>query len=369
LYSCPNVRITKGLAKRNVGTPTSMRGPGAVPGLFATETAMDELAVALKMDPVQLRVLNEPTLDESKGIPFSSRHLLECYEVGREAFGWDRRNAEVGSMRQGDLVLGWGMATCAWIAERFPAEATVELRDDGTVRVACGTQDIGTGTYTMLAQIASERLGVPVDRIEVVLGDSALPPGPLNGGSMATASVVPAVFQAADEAIKKLYTAATAMKEGPITGRKSDELAYGEGRVSLNGTDSRKGATFAEILKGIGAKAVTGRGKAEGTFGAPPTVSRHSYGAQFVEVSWDPAIAQLRVPRIVTVIDAGRIVNPKTAANQIAGAAVMGIGMGLFEETLYDARSGAATNRNLADYVMAVNADTPKVDVRFLNHP
>lgn len=369
LYSCPNVSIMKGLAKRNIGNPTSMRGPGAVPGLFATETAMDELAVALKMDPLQLRILNEPKIDESKNIPFSSRHLLECYEVGRKAFGWDRRNPEVGSMRQGDLVLGWGVAVCGWIAERFPAEATVELRDDGTVRVACGTQDIGTGTYTMLAQIAAERLGLDVDKIEVVLGDSDLPPGPLNGGSMATASVVPAVYQAAEGAIGKLYAAAATMKSGALAGKKADDLAYTEGRVHLRTADDKGGVGFAEILKETGLRAATGRGKGESTFGKPSEVSRHSYGVQFVEVSWDPRIARLRVPRVVTVIDGGRIVNPKTARNQIEGAVVMGIGMGLFEETLYDARNGAPINRNFADYVMAVNADVPRVDVHFLDYP
>src|SRR5436190_3706920 len=158
-YSVPNLRVHFGRARRNIGTPSDMRGPGAVPGLYATESAMNELGDRLKIDPVQLRVLNEPKIDESLGVPFSSRHMLECYELGGEKFGWSRRTPEVGSMKRDGLTLGWGMAACAWLAARFPADATVQLKDDGTARVACGTQDIGTGTYTNLVQIASQKNG------------------------------------------------------------------------------------------------------------------------------------------------------------------------------------------------------------------
>src|SRR5256714_726934 len=208
-YSVANLRVTAGRARRNVGSPTPMRGPGAVPGLYATESAMNELADQLKIDPVRLRVLNEPKIDESLSIPFSSRHLLECLELGAEKFGWSKRSPEVGSMKRDGLTLGWGMAGCSWIAARFPAEASVQLRDDGTARVACGTQDIGTGTYTVLAQIASQKTGVPLGKIEVALGDTSLPPGPISGGSMATGSGIPAVFAAADSAVASLRTIAT----------------------------------------------------------------------------------------------------------------------------------------------------------------
>ncbi len=177
-YSVPNLRVTSGGAKRNVGSPTAMRGPGAVPGLYATESAMNELAAQLKMDPVRLRVLNEPKVDEGSGLPFSSRHLLECFEVGAEKFGWSKRTHEVGSMKRGGVTLGWGMAGCSWVAARFPAEASIHLRDDGTARVASGTQDIGTGTYTILAQLTADKTGIPLDKIEVVLGDTSLPQGP-----------------------------------------------------------------------------------------------------------------------------------------------------------------------------------------------
>src|SRR5438132_8115327 len=208
LYSVPNLRVAFGRARRNVGSPTSMRGPGAVPGLYAIESAMNELADQLKIDPVQLRVINEPKMDEALGIPFSSRHMLECLELGKEKFGWSRRTGEVGSMKRDGFTLGWGMAGCTWFAARFPAEATVHLRDDGTVRVACGTQDLGTGTYSNLAQIAAEKASVALDKVEVALGDTMLPPGPISGGSMATSSVIPAVIAAADSAIKSLLTIA-----------------------------------------------------------------------------------------------------------------------------------------------------------------
>lgn len=368
LYSCPNVKITQGLARRNIGNPTSMRGPGAVPGLFATETAMDELAIALKMDPIQLRILNETAINESEKIPFSSRHILECYEVGRKAFGWDRRNPAVGSMRQGDLILGWGMACAGWQAERFPAEATVELGNDGMVRVLCGTQDIGTGTYTMLVQIAAERLGIAPERVVAVLGDTDLPSGPISGGSRATASLVPAVYQAANSAIQALYPLVATFKGTPFSGKKPDELTYTEGRVHIKDGPASGGMKFEEVLQKANIKSLPGRGKSEGT-GRGGDVSRRSFGVHFIEITWDPGIARLRVPRIVTVIDGGQIINPKTARNQIEGAVVMGLGMGLFEENRYDHRNGALINRNFADYVMSVNADVPRVDVHFLDHP
>src|SRR6185295_6311181 len=170
-YSVPNLRVSFGRAKRNVGGGADMRGPGRVPGLYATEAAMNELAHELKMDPVKLRILNEPKIDESSGLPFSSRHLLECFQLGSEKFGWSKRTPAVGSMKRDGLTLGWGMAGCSWIAARFSAAANIQLRDDGTARVACGTQDIGTGTYTNLAQILSEKTGITLEKIEVALGD------------------------------------------------------------------------------------------------------------------------------------------------------------------------------------------------------
>jgi xanthine dehydrogenase YagR molybdenum-binding subunit len=366
LYSVKNVRVTQALARRNVGTPTSMRGPGAVPGMYATESAMDELAVKLKIDPVQLRLLNEPKIDEGKNIPFSSRHLVECLKTGADKFGWSKRNPEIGSMKRDGLTLGWGMAACSWMAKRVPAHAAVALRDDGTARVACGTQDIGTGTYTVMAQMAAERLGLPVAKVEVVLGDTRLPPGPVSGGSMATGSLVPAVLQAADKAIEALLKAAPKIA---FHDQKSDDLAYDAGKVHSK-KDPAAAVTFAELLKKGNLREVYGQSTSEGTFGEKkPKVSTHSFGAHFVEVTWQPEIARLRVSRVVTVIDAGRIINPLAGRNQIEGAVVMGIGMALLEKTEYDHRNGKPLNSNLADYLVAVNADVPPLEVYFLDYP
>src|SRR5438132_116437 len=245
-YSVPNLRVTAGRARRNVGSPTPMRGPGAVPGLYATESALNELAEQLKIDPVKLRVLNEPKIDESLGVPFSSRHLLECFTLGAEKFGWPKRTPEVGSMKRDGLTLGWGMAGCSWVAARFLAEASVQLRDDGTARVACATQDIGTGTYTILAQLASQKTGVPLDKVEVALGDTSLPAGPISGGSMATGSVVPAVFAAADNAIASLLTIATTTTKSPFEKRKPGDLSIEGGRVFVEAEGPAKGLHCAD---------------------------------------------------------------------------------------------------------------------------
>jgi xanthine dehydrogenase YagR molybdenum-binding subunit len=369
-YSVPNLRVTFGRARRNVGATTDMRGPGRVPGLYATESAMNELADQLKIDPVKLRILNEPKIDESLGILFSSRHLLECFELGAEKFGWSKRTPEVGSMKRDGLILGWGMAGCSWIAARFPTEASVQLRDDGTARVACATQDIGTGTYTILAQLTAQKTGIPLDRVEVALGDTSLPAGPLSGGSMATGSVVPAVFAAADSAIASLLTVATATPGSQFEKRKSDELAFDGGRVFVKADGPAKGIPFADLLHRANLRLVSGSGKSDATFGNPkPKFSTHSFGCHFVEVTWQPEIARLRVSRVVSVMDAGKIINPLAGRNQIEGAVVMGIGMALFEHTSYDPQNGAPINSNLADYVVAVNADAPPIEVYFLDYP
>jgi xanthine dehydrogenase YagR molybdenum-binding subunit len=371
-YSVPNLRVTFGRAKRNIGSPSDMRGPGAVPGLYATESAMNELADQLRIDPVQLRVLNEPKIDEGLGIPFSSRHYLECLQLGAEKFGWSERNSAVGSMKRDRLTLGWGTAGAAWVAARFAAAANVELRDDGTARVACGTQDIGTGTYTILAQLTAEKTGVPIDKVEVALGDTSLPEGPVSGGSMATGSVVPAVFAAADKAAKSLLTLATTTKGSPFEKHEPDDLAFESGRVFVKGNGSGSGVPFADILQHANVRFVTGSGKSEATFGEEkkkPKFSTHSFGCHFVEITWQSEIARLRVNRVVTVIDAGRIINPLAGRNQIEGAVVMGIGMALLEHTNYDPQNGAPINSNLADYIVAVNADVPMLDVHFLDYP
>jgi xanthine dehydrogenase YagR molybdenum-binding subunit len=370
-YSVPNLRVTFATARRNVGAPTSMRGPGRVPGLFATESVLNELAFQLEIDPVQLRVLNEPKIDEGEKIPFSSRHLVECFTMGAEKFGWSKRDPAVGSMKRDGLTLGWGMAGASWIATRFSANANVEFHDDGSARVACCTQDIGTGTYTVLAQITADKIGVPLEKVEVALGDSRLPKGPISGGSMATASVVPAVLEAADHAIASLLDVATKTPGSPFEKRKADELAFKGARVFIkaDGAASR-GVPFADLLKRANLRMISGDGRSAATFGVKgQKFSFNSFGAHFVEITWQPEIARLRVSRVVTVMDAGRIINTLAGRNQIEGGVVWGIGMALMEHTSYDPRSGAPINSNYADYVVPVNADVPPLEVHFLDYP
>ena len=251
-----------------------------------------------------------------------------------------------------------------------PPRRASQLRDDGTARVACATQDIGTGTYTILAQLASQKTGVPLDKVEVALGDTSLPEGPLSGGSMATARSCRPSLQAADNAIASLLTIATTTPGSPFEKRKSDDLAFEGGRVFVKADGPAGGVPFADLLRRANLRLVTGSGKSEATFGNPkPKFSTHSFGCHFVEVTWQPEIARLRVSRVVTVIDAGRIINPLAGRNQIEGAVVMGIGMALFEHTSYDPQNGAPINSNLADYVVAVNADAPPIEVHFLDYP
>jgi len=371
LYSVPNLRVTSGLARRNVGSPTSMRGPGAVPGLYALESAMNELARKLDIDPVEFRLMNEPKVDESTGLPFSSRHFVECLKLGAEKFGWGQRTSAVGSMKRDGVTLGWGVGACGWPAIRFSAQATVDLRADGTARVVCGTQDIGTGTYTILAQLVAGHTGIPLAKIEVGLGDSMLPPGPVSGGSAATASVIPAVTQAVKAATEQVLKRAVAVDGSPFHGEKPEALMFSAGRVHRKVDDAGKGVPFAEILDAARMHAATGNGSAKGGFDDPlkKQYALYSYGAHFVEVTWQPEIARMRVSRVVTVIDGGRMLNPRAARNQIEGAVVMGVGMALFEHTVYDGASGAPVNSNLADYIVASHADAPAIDVTFLDYP
>lgn len=366
-YSCPNVLVSSGLTKRNVGSPTSMRGPGAVPGLWATESAMDELAIKLGIDPVQLRIVNEPTKDEGLDIPFASRHLIDCYKLGAEKFGWKDRNPEVGSMTKDGLVLGWGTAGAAWIAERLPATASVELRQDGTAKVACGTQDIGTGTYTILAQIVAEELQLPLQKVEVVLGDTSLPQGPLSGGSMVTGSLIPAVTQACSKLTDALLSAASSSPFSPYSGVDAKELKYSHGMIHRKEEPEQNGIAFDKFLQKCNFNNFVGSGTSAGTFGGgKPKESKHSYGAHFIEITWQPETARLRVNRVVTVIDAGRILNPKAGRNQVEGSIAMGIGMAMLEGARYEPTKGAPINSNFADYILPVNLDVPHLDVHFL---
>jgi xanthine dehydrogenase YagR molybdenum-binding subunit len=364
LYTTKNLRVTHAVARMNVGTPTAMRAPGSAPGLYALESAMDELAIKLEMDPVALRLKNIALIEQDTGKDWSSNHLHECLEVGAKKFGWARRNPKPGSMRDGDELIGWGVAACSWPADRMSCSARVTLKADGGVRAACATQDIGTGTYTVIAQVVHELTGVPIEKIDVALGDTSLPPGPISGGSWVTATVMPAIAGATRAALDRLKKAASE-PGGPLAGAK--EITVSEG--TLVDPASGKKAGFGEILQGKRLASLQGEFSTALEDETSKKYAFRSFGAHFSEVRYDPGIAKLRVSRTVSVLDGGRIVNAKTARNQIAGAVVMGVGMALFEEAIYDPRSGRVVNGNFADYVVATNADHPEMDITFLDYP
>ena len=362
LYSCPNLTVSHETTQVNRGTPTSMRAPGAAPGLFALESAIDEMADAAGVDPVQFRLDNYAERDESKDLDFSSNHIVEATKRAAERFGWADRNPQIGSMREGREIVGYGMAACNWEALKMACDARVSIRADGTAFASCATQDIGTGTYTIVAQAVSDVTGIPIDRITVKLGDSSYPDGPVSGGSWATATTLPAIAGAARNALDEMKRYATG-SNGAFAGVSGDELEVANG--GLRNADGRQ-VSFAEILE-------AGRyGSADGeahTEAADSKYSYRSFGAHFVEVRWDPGISHLRVARVVSAIDVGKVINETTARNQVEGAVVMGIGMGLFEATEYDERNARPVNNDYAEYVVPVHADQPEIDVILLDYP
>lgn len=362
LYSCQNVHVSHQLTKVNRGSPTSMRAPGAAPGLFALESAVDELALSTGIDPVEFRLKNISTTDESRNLPWSSNHLREALLEGAAKFGWKNRSASAGSMREGREIIGYGVAACSWDAFRTPAEARVQLRSDGTAAVTCAVQDIGTGTYTIAAQTVASVTGLPLERIQVTLGDTTYPSAPLSGGSWVTASLLPAIAEATRHAVDQLKTYAVS-PSGPYAGAKAETLRL-EGDVL---TDGNRQVNFVSVLKSQRLADAEGYAHTGGT----PTdkFSFRSFGAHFVEVRWDPGISHLRVARVVSAIDVGRVINPLTARNQVEGAVLMGVGMALFEATEYDTRTGYPANNNYAEYVVPVHADQPEIDVLFLDYP
>src|SRR5579862_7925649 len=284
LYSCPNLHASQHLVHLNIGTPTPMRGPGRTPSLFALESAMDELAIKLNMDPLEFRLKNYAELDESSGKQWSSKHLREAYQVGAEKFGWSKRDPRVGSMKKGAEILGWGMATCNWPATRHAAEVRVTLLADGTARAVCATQDIGTGTYTVFAEIVSDKTGIPLNKIKVVLGDSALPPGPISGGSSATATVVPAIAQASEAAVKAVLEVASRTDKSPFQNADPKTLAMTGGKVHLAANSPDSGVPFEEILKLRRLASLDGQAKTD----ADPEwkkFSSHTFGAHFCEIA------------------------------------------------------------------------------------
>ena len=364
MVSCPNVSIGYRLVPLDESTPTYMRGPGEASGMFALESALDELAHALSLDPIELRRRNEPKTDEGENKPFSSRSLMRCYDLGAERFGWARRDPRPRSMRDGRLLIGMGTASATYPVLFWDASARVRLRADGRVEVEAAASDMGPGTYTSMTQVAAETLGLSMERIEFRLGRSNYPVTPPHGGSMTMASVGTAVRAACLAAQAKAASHAIADARSPLRGASPDALEWVEGRLRRRG-EGAAGRSYGEIVTTAGAP-VEGEGTAQREADVGSRFSMHAFGAAFVEIAIDPDVGTIKVRRALGVYAAGRIVNPTLARSQCTGGMVGGIGMALMERTVLDARDGRPVNAHMADYLVPVNLDIPDIDAQFV---
>jgi xanthine dehydrogenase YagR molybdenum-binding subunit len=364
LYQCDNVRTDHRVVPLDVYTPLDMRAPGAAWGVYALECAMDELAVQAGVDPLELRLKNYAERDQNADKPFSSKELRACYAQAAERFGWARRTAEPRSMRDGGKLVGWGMATGVWDAVQLFANARATLSIDGTLTVASATSDIGTGTATVMAQIAASALGLPIEAVTVKLGDSSLPWAPLEGGSWTAVTVGSAVQGVCDKIGRKLFDLARKRDGSPLAGAKRKDVVFAEGALHLASDPSRR-VTIAEAMRSGGALKIQEKVTA---LPSPRRLkySHHVHSAVFAEVQVDEDLGILQATRIVSAVAGGRILNPKTARSQILGAVVGGIGMALEEEALADHRFGRFMNHSLGEYHVPVNADVRDVDVIFV---
>ena len=366
LYKSANVKYVHRLTRLDVPTPADMRAPGATTGVFALECAMDELAVALKIDPMELRLRCYSDREQSHDVPFTSKQLRECYRQGAEAFGWDQRNPEPRSMRDGSDLVGWGMATGIWEALQMPTAARIVLTGNGHAEVSCATSDIGTGTYTIMAQVAADMLGLSIDNITVKLGDSTLPQAQVEGGSWTAASVAHAIAAAADEIRKELLALARKIPGSPLANVQADDVRLADGMI-VSKTDASRAVSIADAMRHSALDRIEHEKSAE--FADDSKHARNTHSAIFAEVKVDEQLDVIRVTRIVDAVAAGRILNTKTAHSQVLGSVVWGIGMALHEETLVDHTFGRIMNANIAEYHVPVNADVQDIKVIFVDEP
>jgi xanthine dehydrogenase YagR molybdenum-binding subunit len=378
LYAFGAVKTKVNIVRADRNTPGFMRSPPVVPYIYALETAMDELAVKLKMDPVEFRRINDTMSDPVTGRPYSSRSLMQCYEQASEAFGWKTRDGRPGAMRDGDRLVGWGCATALYPTHVATATARVRLTADGQVLVQTAAHEIGNGVYTVLGQMAAEELGVDLSTTSVEVGGSDLPPAPVAGGSNTTASTCSVVLKACTAIREKLARAAATANDGPLAGRDPSALKLSGGKVvapdgaaeALADTFKRLGVSaieeYAEFApEGVKPEAVKTLYAGKGAMAGGSTGKKLMYamGAEFVEVRVNAATRELRVPRIVGAFAAGRLMNTRTAHSQLMGGMIWGIGSALHEATEIDPRNGRYVNDNLADYSIPVNADVNDVQV------
>jgi len=386
-YACPNVSTHAIQVRQSIPTPGWMRAPGEAEGSFALESAIDELAYALGIDPLELRVKNHAHVHPATGLPWSSNALNDCYRHGAERFGWSARTPQPRSMRNGRQLVGYGMARAALGAYQPPCKAIASIRRDGTAFVRSGATDIGPGPYTVMTMLAADCLGVPIERVQFGLGDSAMPEAPQEGGSGLTGALGNAVQAACVDLVRAVVNRVRDDEASPLKGCRLEGITVRDGGIQIT-DDPGRFETYAAILTRHALDEVTVEaesappGETSSTtmivrdgcfipFTAPSTGARAhagAFAAHFVEVHVDPDLGTIRVVRVVSAVDGGRILNPKTARSQIIGGIAMGIGMALLEETVSD-RTGRVVNTSLADYVVAVNADVRDVDVLFVGQP
>ena len=370
LYQCDNISISHKLVEMDIGVGTFQRAPGEATGTAALESAIDELCYKLKVDPVQFRLTNYAEMDPGEQKPFTSKHLRECYQQAGERFGWSKRNPEPRSMkesgRDGEKLIGWGVATATYGANRSSAQAVIRLMPNGRIFIGSGTQDLGTGMYTVMAQTVAEELGVDWKQVDVKLGDSTLPKAPVSGGSQSTASVGPAVKEACNQLKLKLAAAAVLDAASPLHGAETGDLDIQNGAL-VSKKNSSKRETLASIAS-RGGQPIEAMGSGEPGEDAK-SQSSHSWGAVFAEVEVDEAVKTVKVRRIVATYDIGRLMNRKTGMNQLQGGLVWGIGTALLEATELDKHHGRAVNENLGEYHVPVNRDVPEIDVTVLDIP
>lgn len=368
VYACPAIEVAEVVYPMNVSTPNFMRAPGECPGSFALECAMDEMACALNMDPVAFRLANHADHHPIEGAPFSAKHLKEAYRLGAKKFGWSKRNPKPRSMRDGDALIGWGVATASYPAYKMKAAAKAILRADGSATVQCASHDLGTGAYTAFTQIASEQLGVPFENVTFELGDSNYPFGPVAGGSNSTATVGTAIHDAATLLHRALAELAVKDPKSPLHRLSVGDIAMtAPGRIGSK-RDTAKSDSYTGILQRAGKDSIAVQSELTDPE-KNQKLAFQSWGAHFCEVRIDAAIPRVQVTRVVTVINCGRVVTMKPARSQILGGVVMGIGMALMEETAYDSRTGVPITTNLADYHVPTHADVPEIEVYFVGEP
>ncbi len=364
MYSCANVRTRYRLLPLDIGTPTYMRGPGESSGIFALECAMDELSYAIGIDPIELRRRNEPRIDEGENKPFSSRSLIKCYETGAEHFGWSKRKPEPGSMKEGRLRIGLGVASATYPAYQAPSSALVRLLANGAAEVEVAASDMGPGTYTSMTQVAAETLGLPIEQVRFSLGRSDFPPAPSHGGSWTMASVGSAIRAAALAAKAEAAKRAIADQRSPVFGASLDQIEWNDGRLRRKG-DSSAGQPYGDIAASAG-EAITGRASTRRDPDIAGRYAMHAFGAVFAEVSVDADLGTIRVRRALGVYAAGRIINPRLATSQCTGGMIGGIGMALMERTVLDQRDGRLVNAHMADYLMPVNLDISQIEAMLI---